>query len=479
MVRQLRDLEQVRRQAAHELARAVVVIELIAEALHVAEQVAADIGLNADAERVAVIGDDIIEERAHEIRCRHDAHDDEERMVGVRGQHRIDRAAGDKRENEIDRADEQRAEHVQQKQAAVRTEIRQENAQQAMLLIIAGIALHSGRLLSDNVLDPDAAAEHDEADNALADIGQLAAEEQRHDRQAGEAAEHKGHRHGQHADIEAVKQERHECLAAGAQGKIAGVGQRIDRHAQRTDADERGRKPADAVGRVIDLREQMSHERHHAAEHDADADGECDELTVCIDGFLHLPRAEQLADEDADGIAHGHKGDIEHVRDGRADVIGRDNIIAAHRVALRQQRHTCCPERFVQQERDALSRNGTGQRSRNVERAVHAAQIGHALRVAVCPEHDDTRLDKASDDRGNGRARGAETREAEIAEDQQRVEAEIHHNGHDARNHGHDGLARLAQRAGIALRQRERDKADEHDEQIFLCIAEAGRDLLR
>ena len=158
MVRQLRDLEQVRRQTAHELARAVVVIEFIAEALHVAEQVAADIGLNADAERMAVIGDDIIEERAHEVRRRHDAHDDEERMVGVRGQHRIDRAAGDEREDEIDRADKQRAEHVQQKQAAVRTEIRQENAQQAMLLIIAGIASHSGRLLSNNVLDPDAAA---------------------------------------------------------------------------------------------------------------------------------------------------------------------------------------------------------------------------------------------------------------------------------------------------------------------------------
>lgn len=95
------------------------------------------------------------------------------------------------------------------------------------------------------------------------------------------------------------------------------------------------------------------------------------------------------------------------------------------------------------------------------------------------PEHDDTRLDKARNDRGDSRARGPEPREAEIAEDQQGVEAEIHHNGHDARNHGHDGLARLAQRAGIALRQRKRDKADEHDEQIFLCIAEAGRDLLR
>lgn len=193
-------------------------------------------------------------------------------------------------------------------------------------------------------------------------------------------------------------------MPPGAQGKIAGVGQRIDRHTQRTDADERGRKAADAVRRVIDLREQVGHKGHQAAEHDADADGERDELTVCIDGFLHLPRAEQLADEDADGIAHGHKGDIEHVRDGRADVIGRDNIIAAHRVALRQQRHTCCPERFVQQERDALSRNVAGQRSRNVERAVHAAQIGHALRVAVRPEHDDARLDKARDDRGNGRA---------------------------------------------------------------------------
>ena len=59
----------------------------------------------------------------------------------------------------------------------------------------------------------------------------------------------------------------------------------------------------------------MSHERHHAAEHDADADGERDELAVRVDGLLHLPCAEQLADQNADGIAHGHKGDIEHIPD--------------------------------------------------------------------------------------------------------------------------------------------------------------------
>ena len=188
VVRQLRDLEQVRRQAAHELARAVVVIEFIAEALHVAEQVAADIGLNADAERVAVIGDDIIEERAHEVRRRHDAHHDEERMVGVRGQHRVDRAAGDERKMRSTAPMNSAQSMSSRNRRRCGPKYDRKNAQQAMPLIIAGIALHSGRLLSDNVLDPDAAADQDEADNALADIGQLAAEEQRHDRQAGEAA---------------------------------------------------------------------------------------------------------------------------------------------------------------------------------------------------------------------------------------------------------------------------------------------------
>ena len=56
------DLEQVGGQAAHELAGAVVVIEIEAQLLHVCEQDAADVRLDADAEGVTPVADDEIQE---------------------------------------------------------------------------------------------------------------------------------------------------------------------------------------------------------------------------------------------------------------------------------------------------------------------------------------------------------------------------------------------------------------------------------
>ena len=72
----------------------------------------------------------------------------------------------------------------------------------------------------------------------------------------------------------------------------------------------------------------------------------------------------------------------------------------------------------------------------------------------------------------------AQFRKAQIAEDQQRVEAQVDQHGNDTRRHGRYGLAVFPQSAGIALRQRKGHQADEHDVQVFLGVAQTGGDLL-
>ena len=56
VVGQLRQLEQVAGQAAHELAGAVLVVEVEAQLLHMVVQVAADVRLHPDAEGVSPVG---------------------------------------------------------------------------------------------------------------------------------------------------------------------------------------------------------------------------------------------------------------------------------------------------------------------------------------------------------------------------------------------------------------------------------------
>ena len=60
VVGELRDLKEIARQPAHELARAVVVKEADVQLLHVREKVAADVRLHQNAECVSPVGNDIV-----------------------------------------------------------------------------------------------------------------------------------------------------------------------------------------------------------------------------------------------------------------------------------------------------------------------------------------------------------------------------------------------------------------------------------
>jgi hypothetical protein len=65
VVSQLRDVEEVGGEAAHELAGAVLIEIAEAQLLHMAEKVPADVGLHQDAEGVAPVADNVIEQRPH------------------------------------------------------------------------------------------------------------------------------------------------------------------------------------------------------------------------------------------------------------------------------------------------------------------------------------------------------------------------------------------------------------------------------
>ena len=87
VVGKLGDLKQVGSQPVHEMSRAVFVIEVVAQGLHVAEEVGADVGLYPDAEGVTQIADQIVQPCAHHIAHRHDGHNGEEQAVHLPGQH--------------------------------------------------------------------------------------------------------------------------------------------------------------------------------------------------------------------------------------------------------------------------------------------------------------------------------------------------------------------------------------------------------
>ena len=62
-----------------------------------------------------------------------------------------------------------------------------------------------------------------------------------------------------------------------------------------------------------------------------------------------------------------------------------------------------------------------------------------------------------------------------MAENQNVVEAQVHHHGGDARQHGKKGVAALFQRAGVGVGNGEGQKAPEHDGQVFQSIVQCPR----
>ena len=133
---QLRQIKQVRGQAAHQLAGAVLVIEIKAQLLHMPEQIPADICLHPNAEGMAQVGHDIVQPRPQHIKGRHHRHDDEKDPEFLVGQQIIQGLAGHQREAHVNEGDAKGTANVNGKELFVVLEIAQKNRQGGFFLKI-------------------------------------------------------------------------------------------------------------------------------------------------------------------------------------------------------------------------------------------------------------------------------------------------------------------------------------------------------
>ena len=136
VVGKLRQLEQVGGEPGHELAGTVPVVVVTAKLLHVGKQVFPDIRLHPNAEGMAVVGHDVIEERAQHIAGRHQSHDPEEHAVGLVGQIVIQGLPGDQGKGHVNERHAHGTAQVDGEEPPVISEIMKKDRQRRFALIV-------------------------------------------------------------------------------------------------------------------------------------------------------------------------------------------------------------------------------------------------------------------------------------------------------------------------------------------------------
>ena len=131
VVGQLGDLKEVTGDPAHELAGAVFVVEGEGQVLHVGKEGRADVGLDAHAQQVSPVGDDVGEHRLEEVGRQQGGHHQEEGLVEALGEGGLQHLPGHRGEQQVHQADAQGTGHVQQEDGQVWLVIGGKNAQVA------------------------------------------------------------------------------------------------------------------------------------------------------------------------------------------------------------------------------------------------------------------------------------------------------------------------------------------------------------
>ena len=133
VVGKLRQLKQVGGQPAHQLAGTVRVIKIIAELLHMPEQIRPDVRLYPDAEGMAEIADNVVEYGPQNIKGHGRGHQGKKHLILSVGQQIIQGFPGHQREGQIDEGDQHRAGDVHGKQTFMISEVMKEYPQGALL----------------------------------------------------------------------------------------------------------------------------------------------------------------------------------------------------------------------------------------------------------------------------------------------------------------------------------------------------------
>ena len=139
VVGQLGDVEELGGHAAHEVARAVLVIEAEGEGLEVGEQVLADVRLHQHTEGVSPVANGVPQRRPQEIgRDKHHDHG-KKGPIPALGDELVHAHPADVGEGQVHHGDHQRTGHIQKKQPQMGPEIAQKDREKALPVEIAGV----------------------------------------------------------------------------------------------------------------------------------------------------------------------------------------------------------------------------------------------------------------------------------------------------------------------------------------------------
>ena len=229
------------------------------------------------------------------------------------------------------------------------------------------------------------------------------------------------------------------------------------------------------MGSIVDVGEGAGEGHGHKTEQRAGGHGNGNQLPA---GILDLRfrggGTQHLAHENAVRRAHGHKHHAGQVEQGGGDVQGGHHVQAAGGVALVHKGHAGGPEQLVGKQGHSLDDDVFQQPAGNHKGPVGPHDEGILLRVQMGPARHDAQLHKPGDDGGQGRALHTHLRSAEVAEDQDVVQHQVHQGGHDAAQHGDEGLPGFLQGAGIGAGDGEGQKAQEHPFKIPLAVFQNG-----
>ena len=182
----------------------------------------------------------------------------------------------------------------------------------------------SSRIPHD-ILKPDSLFNQHKADDAFDEICQLNGDHDTDYIEVGIPAQKKGNGNADTPHIYAVEQEGDDRFPAGTEGKICGMHKGILRHKDGLYNDKADSKAAGLGCCIIKPRKHRGDHKHQEGNQCAAKYREGDHLIVGIPGFLHFSGAQELADDDGNGITECDKHHIKYIVDGICNIQAGDD----------------------------------------------------------------------------------------------------------------------------------------------------------
>ena len=138
-------------------------------------------------------------------------------------------------------------------------------------------------------------------------------------------------------------------------GEITGMGDGEQRAEGGVDPHHARRQKPDRLLRLVKPWNERRKDADRNRYDDADENRQRDEFPCGFHHRVQFVGAQFMADDDGHRGAHGEERAVEDVRERHGDVAGGDDLYAAQRIALDEERHAERPAHLVEQQRRAAN----------------------------------------------------------------------------------------------------------------------------